>query len=205
MDSNFPERSGIPIFIYTKNMDSASCIVLKEISNGSGSLVTPQNLMSCLFPLKKQETFNTETTQDQLNNLRKYIGFNISEISNMLLVKRPTIYEWLESNNEPSQKNQARLNIIYNLFKNHFYQQSPKIKNFLYKKTYNEESLFSLLTKEYIDEPLIKKIALNIQESLLMQQQKRTERENLLAREGFTLVSQKHKQKVLTRLINKKI
>lgn len=46
---------------------------------------------------------------------RNKIGLNLTELSNILQVKRPTIYEWLESENIPNQKNQQRLDKIYEL------------------------------------------------------------------------------------------
>src|SRR6266481_3588587 len=81
-------------------VDSSSDVEpIRQITKSSGSYITYQNFSSILKPVTVFFSFPNEinTPKDQLQALRFTIGFNISELANILLVKRPTIYEWLDS------------------------------------------------------------------------------------------------------------
>lgn len=198
------EKSGTPILIVIKEVNTSDTIKLKEINQSSGARITPQNLNLCLFPLKHNMIINIESTQNQINVLRKFIGFNISEISNILLVKRPTIYEWLEANNTPSQRNQTRLAKIYNVFKDNL-NTNLAFKNYIHKKILGDQTLFDLLKSEDLDEQLIKTVIEKIKKIALKQQELEKEKASLLAKEGFSPTSQEQKQKAFNRLIRKAI
>ncbi|MGD9152860.1 MAG: hypothetical protein PVG30_04285 [Gammaproteobacteria bacterium] len=96
--------------------------------------------------------------KEQINVLRKYIGFNISEIAIILGVKRPTIYEWLEAENPKlRESNRKRLDEIYDICERWAKTNLGRIDAYIRKAIIDGKSLFDLLACEKINYALVNK------------------------------------------------
>ncbi len=103
-----------------------------------------------------KEEIKMLSPKKQINDLRKNIGFNISEIAAILHVQRPTIYGWLESNRAmPRKINQKRLNEIYNICEKWFQKNLEHINCYLDRPIHNGQSLLDLLTKKNLNSKII--------------------------------------------------
>lgn len=139
----------------------------------------------------------------QIENLRKKMGFNISEIAEILLVARPTIYDWLELEDiKLHYANQQRLNLIYEFFINWDSQNLGRISSYLYKILSNEHSsLFELLKAKDLDKQRIYNIIDQIQYSIKMQHTTDNSRMEFLKNHGFEEVSKDAREDNLNNFI----
>lgn len=97
--------------------------------------------------------------KEQINALRKYIGFNISEIAVILGVKRPTIYEWLEAENPKlRESNRKRLDEIYSVCEIWAKTNLGRIDAYIRKAIIDGRSLFDLLACKKINHNLVDKV-----------------------------------------------
>lgn len=169
---------------------------------GSGVILKVINNIQKDFSSHFLPSSNIKSTNHLLNDLRNHVGFNVSELAAILLVERPTIYEWLESNNEPSKKNQRRLNRICDFFEEWLKERLPTLKGYLHKNL-GGYTLLDLLRKEKLNAELIRKTITVIKNTVISQHKKRSEREAELAATGFEPVKPEQKRKVLDRFTRK--
>ena len=90
-------------------------------------------------------------SKEQIQSLKDYMGLNISEISAILLIARPTIYEWLE-NKELKLKgdNQERLNEIYYICQKWKDKKVGQMNSRFHDPVLHKKSLFDLLVQKNI-------------------------------------------------------
>jgi len=176
-------------------------------SDGSGSQITPDVLQSsesfndCERTMLNEAESRILSTKEQLNHLRQYIGFNISELSDILQVKRPTIYEWLNGH-EPSKKKQQRLDNLYELLSHFFNKNTLPMKGFIYR-TLDRKNLFLLLKQDNLNEEAIKEMLQNIQRSLINLKEEKEKHDEKLKKHGFSPISLKQKEAFINKIIRK--
>lgn len=67
--------------------------------------------------LKAEEESAVSSVSKQIAFIQVNLSFNISELSKVLEVQRPTIYSWANGSSTPSASNQERINTVYGLAK----------------------------------------------------------------------------------------
>ena len=146
---------------------------------------------------------NPISAQEQLNNLRKHMGFNISELARIIQVKRPSIYEWLELKS-PNPKNQERLDLIYSFYQYWKEKDVGKIGQYMYRKiTQDGRSLMDLLEEDNIDETQVNETLDIIAASLLKVAKENAARDVLLESKGFKPISKDEQRSRLMKLTRK--
>ncbi len=173
---------------------------MKEQASGSGS-----SLASASQCLQLNETSGIKpiyNCREQVEYLRDKVHFNISQLATIFKVKRPTIYEWLEEHN-PSRKNLQRLDAIYSLFNNWNEKIEVRMGNYFYKEWEGKQSLYDLLTMDEIHEEKAAEYILKIQNVLLVNQEARITRQDILDKASFEPVDQRQKERVLRRLLRR--
>ncbi len=152
-------EAGSDHFYALKQMASSSNVYLNETCIKEAdilSLFQSSNENNCL-PQPKE----------QIEALRRSMGFNISEIAAILLVQRPTIYEWLESESPKLRKsNQQRLDEIYKICVRWQQANLGRIGGYLRRVVYKNKSLFSLLSERKLNYDFIYE-TLNIIEEIM--------------------------------------
>jgi DNA-binding XRE family transcriptional regulator len=171
--------------------------------------------MSSSSGLFTKETFNSinllniddnadfVTPKEQINDLRKYMGFNISELAKIIKVKRPTIYEWLEGKS-PNPRNQTRLDLIYSFCKRWKEMGAGRLGRYMYRNvTQDNKCLMDLLEEKIINEGQINKVLDVIAASLFESKKGRAAREKILKSEGFESISKGEQRSRLMKLTRK--
>lgn len=152
-----------------------------------------------VFATARSEMTSVKT---QLDNLRKKMGLNISEIAAMLLVSRPTIYEWIDLENKLRKSNQTRLDNIYDLC---LYWEKKNLGHlgiYLYRKIGNQQdSLFSMLSKKALNKEQICFVLDQVGEVIADAQKKRAAHDELLKKHGFEEISKEELHDRFERLV----
>ncbi len=138
--------------------------------------------------------------EKQINEIRRYMGLNISEIATILHTTRTTVYEWLKSSNPNLRSdNQYRLNQIYKICICWKGKQLGRLKAYAHKIVLNDESLFDVMTKDILNQNVIYEaldiIAKAIYEAKIQEQQ----HEQNLQIQGFKEVSKEERRSNLDR------
>ena len=157
----------------------------------------------------KYEFFFSEQPKEdsirvQIENLRRKMGLNISEIAEVLFVTRPTIYEWLGNEDAKLHSfNQQRLNLIYELFLIWDKKNIGRIgSNYFHKMIMSEnKSLFMLLTEEELNKERICNVMNQIQELKEIQNKNDELRKTFLQQHGFEEVSKEAREDNLNKFI----
>lgn len=190
-NSSSCSQNEFPFFVINGNL---------IIALGSGCLLTSKTLSAMRIANTNEKTINAK---QQLDNLRKYMGFNISELARILRVKRPTIYEWL-AYKSPNPQNQTRLDFIYVLCQKWIEKGAGRIGRCLYRKvTQDNRCLMDLLEDKTINETQVNDTLDMIAESFLKTISEHTEREELLKSEGFEPISKEKQRSALMKLTRK--
>lgn len=133
--------------------------------------------------------------QNQVDFLRKDIGFNISELSDILHVSRPTVYEWIDSESPNIQtENQIRLNEIYDVCAKWKKTNLGRIGNKLRRVMYWDKSLFDLLKEESLDRASINEIFSLLKEIMQRNQDRKTKHEAFIKKHGLEEASKKRRR-----------
>lgn len=146
----------------------------------------------------KQEVYSFQSNiliflsaKEQLSQVKKVMGLNISEMAAILLVSRPTIYDWLESQ-EPNirKKHIERLTSLTQVCNEWKKKNIGRLGSYLHKQFNNENSsLFNLLTKESLDTKKVNDCLDNIAVILGTKKQKAKMQEKILQEHGFEPIS----------------
>lgn len=160
----------------------------------SGSLVTSESILAVSRPNLGIITQVTTAigAKEELENLRRQMGFNISELAKIMKVKRPTIYEWLDSK-DPNPKNQARLGLIYSFCERWHELEPGRLGPYKYKKMLHSKCLIDLLAEEKINKQGIMNLLNMIAKHLLRAIEKRAASDALRHSEGFDPMSKEQK------------
>lgn len=128
---------------------------------------------------------------EQLNQIKQSMGLNILELSAILHVSRPTIYDWIESKKENIRKqNQERLNSIFEISKIWKIKDLGRLGNYLHKPMmFSNISLFELLKSEKLNLDEIKVYLDDVAQVVLQKRQEGEAHEKLLQKHGFEPVS----------------
>lgn len=173
--------------------------LLNNAKLGSNSAIKPQDLLASEDRLSIYLP-GVENAKSQIEYLKNYFGFNVSQLAAILDVKRPTIYEWLE-NKEPNRSNQERLDVIYSLFYEGEIGESLRIGTYLYKKIDKSKSLWDLLLEKNIDEVLARKFFSKIKQILLASKKLSANRKAQLKNLEFKPITLEQKKRALRRLM----
>jgi predicted transcriptional regulator len=124
--------------------------------------------------------------ENQVEFLRKDIGFNISELSDILHVSRPTVYEWQYSAFPNIQKeNRIRLEEIYEVCIKWEKTNLGAIGNNLRRIMYQDKSLFDLLKEENLDRTSISEIFSLLKEIMQKTQDRKNKHEAFIKKHGL--------------------
>lgn len=183
-------------------------IRIKQIMNGTGTEITDSNIRIIFcFGFSDYvsvfEHINISSPNSKLIKLRNCIGLNITELANILSVKRPTIYEWLEKDGNPSVKNKKRLDKLYSLLDPLISQNASEFKKYLHNEMPSGEKLYDLLINTNLNTSRISILVQNILDDILLKRQKATTHEKILQSKGFKPVGKDQKNKALDKLIRK--
>lgn len=139
---------------------------------------------------------------EQLQFLMDNVGLNISQLSDLLKVGRPTIYNWLDGA-DIRRGNLSRLEDLYYIFMPWNNKYDVKIGSHLYKKVDGKLSLYDLLMADIIEVARAKELSIRLNRILIGASDRAAERRKKLEDAGFSNVSKDRKNKVLDRLIRK--
>ena len=124
-------------------------------------------------------------TSNQINDLRIYLGLNISQIANIFKVKRVTIYSWINGKN-PSRYNQKKLNKLYYFCKIwRSYGINRGLDNCFYQYYGCDKSLIDLLSEDNLNEELIIQIFSKIKDIYLQRKKEEINHEKFLRKHNF--------------------
>lgn len=187
-------KAVFPIFVIN---DKSNCHLI--IGLNTGSTHTEETLNALKIPDMNPGRETTKSTEQQINDLRKYMGFNISELAKILQVKRPTIYEWI-AGKFPSYKNQDRLDLIYTFCQRWMEKKVGKIGRHMYRNvTKDNKSLMDLFEADDFDRLQIN-AALDLVASIISKTIKeRSEIDKILKSEGFEPISKEEQKARLMR------
>lgn len=141
---------------------------------------------------------NSQITQ--LKFLIDVVGLNISQLSALLKVGRPSIYAWLEGA-KIRQANLSRFDLLYDIFKT--WNAKFKLGAYLYKKIDGQLSLYDLLCSDSIKPESVKKHVKKINKILLGAYNRAEQRREKLKAAGFVKNSKEQRDKILNSLIRK--
>lgn len=163
--------------------------VCKRLIRSSGNKFSVEDINLLLSYYIPKEDIKIVSTNQLIEALKKYMGFNISEIAAILHVERPTIYEWLSSKETKLRKgNQQRLDHISKYCE--YWQKSglnPPIF-FLRKPIFNNLSLFDLLSQKKLDHDQILKHLKTIETEMRKSDIEKIQRAEFLQEHGFTKI-----------------
>jgi hypothetical protein len=146
------------IFKFYKPKSDFDQIMLSQDTNTESSgdnLIdhSSNNLISVFTSLDKTQAI---LPKEKLEALRKYMGFNISEIASILQIQRPTVYEWLGTDNPKLRKsNRKRLNAIYEICEKWHQTRVGRLGQYVRRAIYKNKSLFDLLSEENLNYEII--------------------------------------------------
>ena len=175
--------------------------VLRVIVTGNGLII------NCLSTNKQpalSDDAKIPSVKDQIDGLRNKMGLNISELAHILLVKRPTIYAWLD-NKEPNKSNRKRLDIIYKLCSKWGRNGLGEIRDYLYRSIGARKPLLFLLEEKQLDETLITQVLDQIEITMSRNRREYAERAALLEKHGFKPLDQEElafRLRCMTRVAN---
>ncbi len=119
-------------------------------------------------PHVKKSALSTEPQRsiiEQLQFLMNNVGLNISQLSDLLKVGRPSIYKWLDGS-EIRRANLSRLEDIYYILSFWNNKYGVKIGSYLYKKI-DKLSLYDLLIADVIEIERAKELSIKLNLILL--------------------------------------
>jgi hypothetical protein len=186
------------IIIYKK--ESAQT-VYDPNAEGSGS----DTLSQWKSDLSKYDNFQTIKSQlkipkNQINALKNYIGFNMSEIAAILNVRRPTIYEWLETE-VPNlrENNRKRLDEVYRIYEKWANTNLGRLDSYLRKTIIGNKSLFDLLSCKKINRTLVDKALFLLEQTIKSANSKKELSDNFITKHKLEERTKKHIRRKLKR------
>ncbi|MFN7096782.1 MAG: hypothetical protein ACK4PR_04420 [Gammaproteobacteria bacterium] len=130
----------------------------------------------------------------QIEDIKNQLGLNISELAAILLVSRPTIYDWLNKSIDLQKKHRDRLYVLYNLSIYWSQKKMGRLANYLHKPLFNENLfLFNLLTETPLNKAKIEKFLDQLAQLILEKQQQDKLYQNILLTDGFKLASKEER------------
>lgn len=123
----------------------------------------------------------------KLMELKKTLGLNIFEISTIFQVSRPTIYQWMESENiKIRRKHQERLDEIYEVSQVWEKKNIGDLRSYLHKSINEKKiSLFDLLKTDILNKKIIIDHLSQIAKYAETKKQKNKMHCDLLKKHGF--------------------
>jgi hypothetical protein len=173
------------------------------IATSTGYMFVQETLDAANLLNDSQNIKKPKSTEQQINDLRSYMGFNISELAKILQVQRPAIYEWLEGK-LPNRRNQNRLDSIYEFCRGWLEKDVGKLGRYTYRKiTQDNKSLMELLEQNELSVIRIHN-ALDLIADVIIKTKRRLEaKDRLLKDEGFKPISSKEKKTKLMKISRK--
>lgn len=138
------------------------------------------------------------SAKEQVEFLSGNVGFSITEISAMLLVTRPTVYEWLDGK-DPQASNMERLGRIYAIFSSckdaNLYRWWGK--GYMRRPIRGKKNFFDLLCENDLNVALIEECLAEIKKAIDQGVEARKKNKELLRKHGFKELSGKElKEKI---------
>lgn len=130
------------------------------------------------------------TAHEQLIQIKYLMGLNILEIAGILQVSRPTIYDWLESQETTiRKKHQERLNAIYQICQNWNMKRLGRLGSYLHQPIGEVSlSLFDLLKAKSLDCNTINCQIEHIAQLMFAKRQENEAHDAFLKKHGFAPV-----------------
>jgi DNA-binding transcriptional regulator YiaG len=127
----------------------------------------------------------------QTAEIKSKMGLNILEMAAILQVSRPTVYNWLESDDVDIKKeHKERLSTIYKICKTWSRKHLGRLGIYLHQSTGNNNvSLFELLKSDKLDQAKIQYYLEHIANLMLKKRKSEEEHDALLRKQGFEPVS----------------
>ncbi len=106
----------------------------------------------------KNNFSDNNTISDQLNSIKNNLGLNLSQLSKILDVSRPTLYKWLEDNVIPQKEESNQKIITINSFLNEIPKEHSKYFGKFSKRYISESTtvLDELASKDLDKEKFLK-------------------------------------------------
>ena len=152
--------------------------------------------------LKSTETSGNFNPIEQIKFLKDELGFNISEIAEILLATRPSIYKWLHGD-KPMKKHQERLDEIYNILSEWRKTSLGPIAYLSRRKLHENSSLFGLLCSDVINQKKVKTYLSFIKNQIKEAEQRKSKRQSIQEKHNYQKIDEKQAQKALDRVTKK--
>ncbi|MBW2969042.1 hypothetical protein KY314_02915 [Candidatus Woesearchaeota archaeon] len=140
---------------------------------------------------------------NKIQEIRLYMGLNISEIGSILKVTRPIIYGLINGEKLKLKENQNRLDRLYYFCKKWRAFEAGRFAGFQYKKINGDKNLLDLLTSNVFDkkvEKLINKTMSKIKDILIKKKKERKAHELLRKNHGFNPINKEERKQLIRRL-----
>lgn len=128
-----------------------------EYSKFTYTSSTSSTEYSSSHALKENNSSNIliRSVSEQIAFIRSYLSLNISEASRIFGVQRPSIYAWISGESSPSDANQKRINLLYDLALNWKNKNNSPIGELRRLPLASNKSITDLLLQEDIDKDSI--------------------------------------------------
>lgn len=101
-------------------------------------------------PIREQSKSMYVSPDRQVSVIKQSFGLNITDLADVLNVKRPTVYEWL-SGKEPRRSNQERIYQLYELASGWQNSNGYNLSKYVHNPIHDGKSLYDFLSSEIID------------------------------------------------------
>ena len=113
----------------------------------------------------KRSRMPVASAKDQVSMIKIQLGLSVSDLANVLQVRRPTVYQWL-SGSEPRRNNLARLNSLYKVALEWRELSNEKPGTYIKASMLDGRSLMDLLCEDEININQISALLYRINERL---------------------------------------
>ena len=175
------------------------------VCSGTGSLVTSSQVSSRLnLERLIREESKVISTKAQIDDLRKKMGLNMSEIATIMGVSRQAIYDWIDDDSKLRREHQARFDILTEICLLWSQKKLGRLGSYLYKKINNEnKSLFELLQDKIFDKKYIIQMLEKIEQAKMSHKENLESHKSILEKYGFEEINEKEADKNLDKITRK--
>jgi hypothetical protein len=160
------QLSVLPMFLATSVLAGTGGTITVEMLNlrhrtGAGIIVSSPSLNK-----QKPRRESILSPLEQIVAIRRYLSLNISNLSRVLRVERPTIYSWLRSESFPRTANLDRIRKIYLLAREWRFMSTEPVKGMLTTQYGEAPTLLVLLSEGTIDEIATRRVLTTLRDAL---------------------------------------
>jgi hypothetical protein len=125
-------------------------------------------------------------TQEKLAGIRQYLSLNVSAMSKVLRVGRPTVYSWLRDDPSLHANHARRIDEVYGLARKWRSMSNTPVGDFMSQSLSSGRTLLDLLSAKTLDESAIEKALVHVAEAVNAKA-RRTSVVEIAKRQGFKL------------------